>query len=941
MNKPHDCIRACVSSRPHALTTARLLAAFVVSGFAAYAQTASTPNTAATPTTTDITSTATSDEPTEKLGTYVVNGYNRSLEKSLMAKRASNDNVDVISAEDIGKFPDTNLAESLSHVPGVTVDYLFGEGERVSILGTDPNLNRVLLNGEPVSSADWYILDNQSRQFNYLLLSPDVVNQAEVFRTWEPKLLEGSIGGTVNVTTRNPLDLAPTVVAGAVSGAYNDRSDKSEASENLMLSWHNADKTFGVLIGGENNREYLRRDGVEALAEKDNTNLGVGGPVTGQPAGPWVTDEVVNTAIFEQLRQHQGGNISLDFKPSDQWAVELTGMYVKQTMNNVNFSYYIYPGDNWSGLPNITNATVTNGVLNKYTINSAPLVIDAFNRAAEIKTLDYGAKVTYKGDNFGLTTNIGYTRATGGTQHQFFGEYFVFANANINESASQASFANATVPSAGDTTGAGLANGNDFNAAGQPGFDYGNIASNPEVDDEKWVQMDLDVPLDGVLKNFLAGFRFSDHDAGENGNVVSVPGLYENGPGTANAPTLSAIGVVPAPSNYLSGLPGITSSMKNHPVLTNYGSVANFIGNLSASTLTGGHPGQTLLQYFDTQPPSDAAVFTATPTFTIDERITALYLENNFNWGQLGGNFGVRGVETTTTSSSFNLSTPGSPTLMTTKNTYDNVLPAVNLVYALPHDQLVRFAAAGVIARPNTSAEADYVQLFDASLTGVGGNTNLNPYEAINFDADYEWYFAKNSYFAVDLFYKDIKNYILNGTAPEQWTDYSLPGNPKETYEITRPANAGKAKSQGVSLSYQQAIGGGFGIQANYTRLQTSTSDNNGALPFSSKNQINLSPYFENKLWGVPILLRATYSWRDDYKSLSFNSTTSVYTAPYAELDANVEIHITKNVSLLLAGKNLLDETYRQYFKNPSAANLFYDAYKTGRTYTASIHWAF
>ena len=114
------------------------------------------------------------DEPVQ-LGAYVVNGYTESLAQSLQTKRAADANVEVITAEDVGKFPDTNLAESLSHLPGVSVDRLFGEGERVSINGTDPNLNRVLLNGEPISSADWYILDNQSRQFNYLLLTPDVV----------------------------------------------------------------------------------------------------------------------------------------------------------------------------------------------------------------------------------------------------------------------------------------------------------------------------------------------------------------------------------------------------------------------------------------------------------------------------------------------------------------------------------------------------------------------------------------------------------------------------------------------------------------------------------------------------------------------------------------------------------------------------------------------
>ena len=355
-----------------------------------YAQTAAAP---ASTTTTTTTTTATAapgaaDQPATTMSEFVVNGYANSLATSLLAKRSSEDNVEVISAEDVGQFPDTNLAESLSHLPGVSVDYLFGEGERVSIEGTDPNLNRVLLNGEPVSSADWYVLDNQSRQFNYLLLSPDVINQAEVFKTWEPKLLEGSLGATVNVTTRNPLDMAPLVFTGNITDDYNDRSKKSEGSETAMFSWHNDSKTFGIMVGGEDLRDYLRRDGVESLAEPTNTSLGVAGPLPGQPAGPWVTAEVVNSAEFLQLRHHQGGNFALEFKPTDRLTLELTGLYVKQTMDNVNFSYYIYPGDNWSGLPNITNATVTNGVLNSYTINSAPLVIDAFNRAAQIVTQD-------------------------------------------------------------------------------------------------------------------------------------------------------------------------------------------------------------------------------------------------------------------------------------------------------------------------------------------------------------------------------------------------------------------------------------------------------------------------------------------------------------------------------------------------------------------------
>jgi iron complex outermembrane receptor protein len=855
------------------------------------------------------------------MGEYVVKGYASSLEASLQAKRQSEDNVEVITAEDVGKFPDANLAESLSHLPGVSVDFLFGEGERVSIEGTDPNLNRVLLNGEPVSSADWYVLDNQSRQFNYLLLSPDVIGQAEVFKTWEPRLLEGSVGATVLVNTRNPLDLDPIVFTGSITGDDNDRSKKGEFSETAMFSWHNDAKTFGIMIGGENSRDYLRRDGVESLAEDSNTSLGVGGALPGQPAGPWVTAEVVNTAEFLQLRQHQGGNFAIDFKPTDRLTIEATGLYVKQTMNNVNFSYYIYPGDNWSGLPNISNATVSNGVLNSYTINSAPLVIDAFNRAAQIVTQDYDLKATYKGDNFDLVTNAGFTRATGGTQHQFFAEYFVFANANINESKNSSSFQVTGVPGP-DPTAANLNSGADFGLSSEPSFDYGNIASNPEVDDEKWVQLDLTVPLKGALKNVQAGLRISDHKAGETGSVVGVPGADE-----VTTP-LSAIGVSSAPGNYLSGLSDITSSMSQHVLLNSYGSVANFIGSLPEGN------GQTLLQYFNATPPQDGAVFTSTPTFTIDERITAAYVESSFADGPLSGNFGTRLVETTTTSASYNLSsTP--PTLQSQQSTYSNFLPAVNLNYDLAQDQILRFGVSEVIARPNTAAEANWVELYDSTLGGVGGNANLKPYESTNLDFAYEYYYARNAYFAVDLFYKDIQNYILNAANDEQWTDYSLTGHPTETYEITRPTNGGAATSEGATVSIQQPLGNGFGVQANYTIMHTSSSF--GPLPYSSKNQIYISPYYENR-WGD---IRVTYAWRDDYESSSFNGQSSVWTAPYARVNASATIRLSKNFSLLLSASNLLDETYHQYFLNNGAGSVLADEYKDGRGYSAAIHWNF
>ena len=130
----------------------------------------------------------------------VVTGIRASLQAALETKRNANAIVDSISAEDVGKFPNTNVAEALTLVPGVTVDRQFGQGEKVSILGTDPALNRTLLNGQTVASADWFILDSPGRTFNYALLAPQLIDRVDVYKSPEARIDEGSIGGTVNVS---------------------------------------------------------------------------------------------------------------------------------------------------------------------------------------------------------------------------------------------------------------------------------------------------------------------------------------------------------------------------------------------------------------------------------------------------------------------------------------------------------------------------------------------------------------------------------------------------------------------------------------------------------------------------------------------------------------------------------------------------------------------
>ncbi|KKK89828.1 hypothetical protein LCGC14_2729180, partial [marine sediment metagenome] len=144
---------------------------------------------------------------TDEVEVIQVRGIRGSVVKSLNTKRYSNAIVDAVTAEDIGKFPDQNVAESLQRITGVSISRNFGEGERVSIRGTSESQNRTLLNGQAVGSADWWTNSAANRGFNYTMLPSEIVSGLEVYKSPEADIDEGSIGGTVIVRTRKPLDL--------------------------------------------------------------------------------------------------------------------------------------------------------------------------------------------------------------------------------------------------------------------------------------------------------------------------------------------------------------------------------------------------------------------------------------------------------------------------------------------------------------------------------------------------------------------------------------------------------------------------------------------------------------------------------------------------------------------------------------------------------------
>ena len=321
-------------------------------------------------------------------------------------------------------------------------------------------------------------------------------------------------------------------------------------------------------------------------------------------------------------------------------------------------------------------------------------------------------------------------------------------------------------------------------------------------------------------------------------------------------------------------------------------------------------------------------------TWSVKEDVDAYYVQADFSTSRLRGNFGVRYVRTDQTSNGYNrdINDPTGATYIPVlyNKSYDDILPNVNLVFDLNEDVVLRASAAKVIARPNYASLTPFLSLSDTVHTGWGGNPELDPYESTNLDVSAEWYFAENSILAANVFYKDISNYILDTTFIED--HFNMTTGTVDSYSVSRPGNGGSAEVKGVSLSWQQMLGDGFGLTANYTYSDAST-DTGRDLPYNSKNQLNISPFFENDKWTA----RVTYAWRSSYFT-AVDRGDQMYSDDYTSVDASVGYQLSDNWRLSLDAMNLLDEKYFNYANTPELPR---GIYRSGRRYQMQVQFKF
>jgi iron complex outermembrane receptor protein len=910
-----------------------------------YAQDAQSSSNKADAQSTSQDSTQASKDQAKNLETITVTGIRASLQQSLETKRNADAIVDAITAEDIGKFPATNVAEALAQIPGVTLDRSIPATQRVSINGLDPSLNLTLLDNHPVAQAMWLFGDSPNRGFNYSLLPPEILGALEVYKSPEARLPEGSIGGTVIMHTVQPLNVASNTLTGSFGLNYNDMMNHHRPNGSVFYSWKNDSNTFGVDVSAQHYEQSTSRQGMEnfgytSVNSLNTAALGAGNTAiqdlinSGAIKGSDMMPNQLSAANFVQTEKRNSVNVNVQFKPNERFETSLGLMYMKDNLDNVNQSTYAWAALRPGGITSLTEGP--NGIIVAGSSRdpNPPCIGDTAGAC--------GQKAITLMDNFARGSHI--TTKGADWQFKFNGDGWRLAGqAGISTSRNPMTSALKEIAYGGSFDW-NIKNGFNFTdptTANNPAYwaDYGwggNYSTLLYKAKDTYAQLDFTKDFDGFLNNIQAGVRYTNHWESQDETVYTGAQLL----------TLNQLGYGGLTNLQGADSLGLSSSMIRHVQTAGFDSIMNAV----LSTPGFGNAAD--------------ANSTWDNTWNVQQKNEAAYVQANYGNDAVHGNLGVRFVHTKNEAYGYNIpgqcaandswdcAFPPGFGYVGQSSTHNDFLPAFNIAYNLTPDFILRGAVSETIAYAPYNQMAPYFEANDTVLTATAGNPDIDPYKSWNTDVSAEWYFNKESVLAATIFYKNIINYIVNDATEEQRINgsWTLPGYLVNTgnaqiangsctaagicnYSVTAPVNGGHAKVKGAALSYQQAFADtGFGLRANYTYSDASTS-RGGALPYNSKNSYNIGPYFEKGPYSASV----SYSWRSSYLAGGYVAgAPATYVDGFKELDASLGYAFNDHFTLAFNALNLLNSKYYTYLGSRTQIS---SEYKTGRQYLLTAHF--
>ena len=920
----------------------------------------------------------TSSEEDDVIDEIVVRGISASLAKSLEQKRLADRAEDIISAIDVSKFPDQNVAESLQRVPGVQLQRDNGEGRFVSIRGLGPEFNVVTMNGRLLAS------DSAGREFSFDTLPSELIQSAAVIKSPSANLLEGSIGGTVDVRTARPFDLPNFLVAGSVGGSVEtERTDWGPRASGL-LSWTNDEDTFGVLVTGNYSERNFQLDRVDIngyfrASEQGFVDEGwpnvlgceVPGPCPGNATlnDAWVP-QAVDFFRIDDTRTRETFTLTVQAKPTDAVEVTFDTLYSTYTTTYDQYGFAVFARDFGIG-----GAVVDDIGLN----------IDGNNDGDLSDPEDQvGARVTNftKADGTSDIIRAGFPRDTetfltglniaADLSDTLVGKFDVSYSQARNSGVNRNYFYVTGAPLITWYNGFNLGVEYDQGTGQVPNFSAAPETMDPAYQASHYIQRDgqdtkdevFDLALDfsqqldrGALSSMDFGARFTTRQKSIVGSFSADNYCY----------------AVCGRSVFDSGF-----DYDETGVFT--GTATDVLGTVSGDfirTIPIMDP-VAYINALDAVVPGLADGLQAVPvearSGAIDEEITALYAQINFDteFGELpvSGNFGLRFVSTDQTAAGSGGNLVALRPSLTAQDTvfifdnegtasfsddYDNILPSFNMKVLLTDQLVLRFDASEVITRATLSNLLPSITSLDQGYQRESisrGNPELSPFEATQFGASLEWYFDETGAVFGSVFYKDLSNRVFlaqvqrtypdeNGTNPAVYASGGSVGQPIQVL-VSQPQNTGQEKITGVEIGAQKTFDNlpgfwsGFGVQANYTFLDSEASydealvrevfgdDSDGAENFLrnpprqgqglSEHSYNIVGFYEHDLFSA----RLAYNWRDQYllSPIAGPNGWALYEEDRGQLDANISYNAIEGVTVFLDATNILQEEFSRFYDN-------------------------
>jgi TonB-dependent receptor len=894
-----------------------------------------------------------------QLEEVLVQGIKQSLEQAQDFKRNSVGVVDAISAEGLGKFPDSNIAESLQRIPGVSIDRNSGEGQFVTVRGFGPSFNTVLVNGRRVVS------ETGGREFSFDLYPAELITGAEIYKSGKASLQEGGIGATINLKTARPLDMNEDKILLTAKGLLDEDSGETTPQVFGLFSkiFNGGDSAFLTSVSYQERKSQEDFSNTNGWLPTDINAIPLasdGNPNPGNVDTAFIPRE---TQTGRRLQTRERLNIQAVFQHdlNDRLRFTVDGFY-----NEFDVESSATMLGSWFGDPGaISNVVLNeNGSVLTQDISSEVGILNRLEgRPTETKAIGFNLDWA-PADELQTIFDLSYSESEAlqgkgnGQAVMGFTDDYSFDN--------RGSVAEVVYP---ESVQQKIVNRDSYTAhVAQFGDQAGDGTGGNSVSGNVYeIKLDNIYTPDrgGYLKDIKFGVSYSE----EQKTVDVVRPAFD-------VFCLYCFFNIDVPndllmnfdtSNLLSGVaPNTQKDFFTFDLRDYIGwqSSPEGFAALDEFVANGGTPAVPLpdefsgyQEFYESQP--GGYVGTRQPdSYEVEEKIFAAYTDITLE-GESAGfpwvvNSGLRWILTDTeavgsqqvlerlaisdpdaTQYQTSFSSEGSG-FQSEKNDYLTVLPNLSLSVDVTDNLVARLAASETMTRPqleDLSPRFSYLDLRPGSLQAVAGNVNLEPYTSTNLDLSLEYYFGDINFITLAYFEKEVRNFIVNDTETvvvqtdvESVIDDPLVDEDGGSAQINvqRPLNSEVADVSGYEVAFQYAFDrlpgpfDGFGISGNATFLDSNADiDANSSvntlfgLPGLGDSR-NAALFYEKG----PIEARIAWNWRDRFMESLINPKAGVepvFVEEYEQVDAQFTYHINDSVAIVLEGTNILDESLRKH----------------------------